>query len=488
MRNLPLLIWAVATPLLACTYKAEPKNGEQLCAIGTKPCPDHYACLNNHCYKEDATSGGMIGGALGGSTGGNGGTDLSTPPAMQCSPSGNICSKSGVAIQLCCDGTACKYTAGTLTAPCQGTDCASAYQSMMNSCKGIGPAAGAKSGGTGGASGGARLAGQSAGALAGRAGGTGGGFAGARSASSTAGSLGGITTVGDMSCQDAAVSCEQSGSRIVLCCNASSTQCKFTAGTREFLCTGTDCDSAVDALLDYCTGVGGTSGNGGTTTRTGGIVATGGIVGTGGTTSALAGASGTVDTVTFRNGAAVGAMTGYAWVALAPLATATSPSCGVDEVPLSASQPCTTPLNWNSPSALCISGTIPALPVSPTQADYDNNWGVQLGVNPQVDPEGTLGRSYSTISVSVSNAPTASIRIVLHRLGDAEGTLYCYEATPGQVVSLTHFNTKCWGDATTVYLESVDVPRLDMMGVQVPSSSVAIALTNMCLASITLGD
>jgi hypothetical protein len=135
-----------------------------------------------------------------------------------------------------------------------------------------------------------------------------------------------------------------------------------------------------------------------------------------------------------------------------------------------------------------VSGLIPALPAVPVQADYNDNWGIQIGVNAKEPPTTGLGRTYSTISAVVSNVPSSGFRFMLHRKGDPDGTTYCLNDVPsGKVMTLKSFNTKCWGDPTTVYLQDTDIPTIDKVGVQFSSSSKPITLNDTCLSSITFG-
>jgi len=66
---------------------------------------------------------------------------------------------------------------------------------------------------------------------------------------------------------------------------------------------------------------------------------------------------------------------------------------------------------------------------------------------------------------------------------------YCYNvAASGAVIPLRLFNTLCWGDPATVYLQDADVPTIDRVGIQFNSTSKAITLTNVCVESISFGN
>lgn len=186
--------------------------------------------------------------------------------------------------------------------------------------------------------------------------------------------------------------------------------------------------------------------------------------------------------VTFKAGRGDGAMTGYGWVTLGSADTVTSPTCGPTNAPITGAAPCTTQTNWNQANALCVSGSIPALPPEPTPADYAANWGIQVGVNAS-EPNAPIGRSFSAVGLAISGTPSVGLRIELHRAGDPVGDTYCALWTSSDPVPLTSFNTECWSNGGD-YLTAADVPTLDKVGLQVTSGAAAIAVTDLCLQSI----
>ncbi|MBN2573822.1 MAG: hypothetical protein JXP73_04590 [Deltaproteobacteria bacterium] len=247
------------------------------------------------------------------------------------------------------------------------------------------------------------------------------------------------------------------------------------------------------------TGRGGIGGGMGGFVGTGGASSSGGIRGTGGVTSigGVSGAGGTTSTggmsappnsgtvMTIANGQAQGAMTGFGWIALGELDTVTDPTCNSPAGPILSGLPCDETI-WSTPAAYCVSGSIPALPVSPTPQDYDDNWGIQIGVNATPVEGGVLGQSFSGLSVTMTGSPASGLRVLLHRRGDAETTSYCSAITPGTSVSFSRFSTDCWDAANPgTYIASADVPYVDKIGIQVPSASSAIAVNNLCLVGIT---
>jgi hypothetical protein len=185
--------------------------------------------------------------------------------------------------------------------------------------------------------------------------------------------------------------------------------------------------------------------------------------------------------VTFASGKAAGAMTGYGWVALGTADTISSPTCGTATITNAA--PCLTSTTWNSTTALCITGSVPAL--SATAPDYTGNWGVSVGVNSSDATGGTLGQTFSSITIAVSGSPSSGLRAIIHRASDPVTTSYCLAMTSG-AMTLTSFNTKCY-DATPdgVALTASDVPNIDKISVQVSSTTSAIIVSSLCITGIT---
>ena len=196
-------------------------------------------------------------------------------------------------------------------------------------------------------------------------------------------------------------------------------------------------------------------------------------------------------TVNFCNGQAQGAMTGWGWVALGELDTITDPTCDTDNHEITKANPCTSTTNWDwnsTPDALCINASIPALPASPVQADYDANWGVQIGVSssePPADKGGTtLGDTFASVAISYTGTPSTGLRAELHRLGDIDDITYCANIqSSGTSIALTAFNTHCWdngGDGLT----EADIPNIDKVGIQVSSGSKEITVEKLCLTKV----
>ncbi|HJX66331.1 MAG TPA: hypothetical protein VJ860_20530, partial [Polyangia bacterium] len=188
----------------------------------------------------------------------------------------------------------------------------------------------------------------------------------------------------------------------------------------------------------------------------------------------------TGDIVTFKQGLAVGVMSGYGWPNWGLVGdVVTDPAClgGV-----TSSSPCTLTAPWNSPTALCVSGTIAALATTPTQPDYNGNWGIEIGVYASSDGS-AMGMPYTSIDVSVSGTPSNGLRVIVHRKGDPLTAPYCAAYT-GSAIPFTSFNTACWSGGGTALLPA-DVPNINWVAVEIPSSTTAITVNNLCLKSIT---
>ena len=89
-------------------------------------------------------------------------------------------------------------------------------------------------------------------------------------------------------------------------------------------------------------------------------------------------------------------------------------------------------------------------------------------------------------TVCPTGSPLSGLRLLLHRKGDADSTNYCHAVSPGASISLGSFSTTCY-DTTNpgTALAATDVPNIDRIGVQVPSTSTAITVSKLCLTGIT---
>jgi len=225
-----------------------------------------------------------------------------------------------------------------------------------------------------------------------------------------------------------------------------------------------------------------------TPSATGGSSATGGAGGggNGGTNGGVA-CTASDSKVCFKDGKAEGAMTGYGWVALGMLDVLTDPTCDTDKHAIDSAHACTTTTNWSTSDSLCITGTIPALPAMPFQSDYDNNWGIQIGVNTSEPPGITLGKSPTSLTVTISGSPSTGLRAIVHVKGEPAGQAYCADLTSGQAIPLSKFNLECWnGDAAapSKALDVNNITNIDKIGIQVSSTSTEIKVQNLCLQSI----
>jgi hypothetical protein len=173
-------------------------------------------------------------------------------------------------------------------------------------------------------------------------------------------------------------------------------------------------------------------------------------------------------------------LNGYGWVALAPRATLTSPTCNGS--PITATAPCMSNMRWASDQGLCVSGSIPALS---STADYDQNWGIEVGVNATDPAGGGLGRSYNVIFIYTTGAPTTGIRLIVHRKGDPESITYCVAFSSGTRIPFTSFNTRCW-DGSGTFLTEADVPTIDKMALLIASGETQVAVSELCFSSIYL--
>jgi hypothetical protein len=189
------------------------------------------------------------------------------------------------------------------------------------------------------------------------------------------------------------------------------------------------------------------------------------------------------NTTIFKDGYGVGLMTGDGWVSLGSLDTLNSPTCG--PAPITSARPCTGTKTWSSPTALCISGAIPALPSSPSPSDFANNWGIQVGVDANLSGD-PIGRQFKTLTYNMTGSPSSGLRAEIHRSGDAIGVTYCATLVPGKPITLSTFNSSCW-DGTGASLTPADILKIDKVIVHIPSGSSPINVNSLCIGSIVFG-
>jgi hypothetical protein len=232
-------------------------------------------------------------------------------------------------------------------------------------------------------------------------------------------------------------------------------------------------------------------GQGGSTAETGGSAGTAGA----GNTAAPDASAPSTDgcpshSICFKHGQAQGLMSGWAWLDMGEPLTLDSPTCGNNHKPITANNPCfSTAIAWGTSDSLCMSGRIPALPASPICDPGPCGFpGFTMGVNAK-DPNAPVGSvfaAYKTVTFIFTGEPKRGLRAFLHRNGDPDSFTYCLDAIASKkALSLATFNTKCWGDATTVYLEPKDLTSIDQIGIAIQSSSQVIDVRDFCLTGIS---
>lgn len=247
----------------------------------------------------------------------------------------------------------------------------------------------------------------------------------------------------------------------------------------------------------------GNTGCAGSDSSTGGTTSNGGSGGAGGssTTPSNGGQSGGgsctagADSVCFSAGKASGLMTGYGYIALGKLDTATQPVCdntangGTATELITAEKPCPEAGGksvWTTPDVgLCISGSIPVV----TGGAYTDNWGLQIGCNVSDPAGGKIGTSYSKITFTFNDTAVTpknnAIRGEIHVSGDAADKTYCATVNSGKETSLVAFNTKCWdssGDSLTTDM----IPNIDKIGIQISSDDLkAYEVKDFCWTGLS---
>jgi hypothetical protein len=190
--------------------------------------------------------------------------------------------------------------------------------------------------------------------------------------------------------------------------------------------------------------------------------------------------------VTFASGKAVGAMTGYGWVALGSLDSITDPTCGASKTPITSTAACAADVNWSATDKLCITGGCPVLGTTP---DYTNNYGVVVGVNAG-DAGGTgdaslvLGQAFTSITIATTGMPTSEVRAQIHIKGDADSKSYCLKYTTG-AMTLTSFATDCYATSPTGLFPAASASNIDKVSLEAVSATTAVTVTSMCMTGIT---
>jgi hypothetical protein len=176
-------------------------------------------------------------------------------------------------------------------------------------------------------------------------------------------------------------------------------------------------------------------------------------------------------------------MVGYGWVALGSLDTITDPTCGATaKAAITSASPCASDTNWSGTDKLCITGSAPALPASPTDADYAANYGIVVGVNAG-DP-GTLTQTFSSITIAATGVPTSTVRAQVHVKGDVDSKAYCL-AYSTSAMSLAKFATDCYNTTPTGLLAAASIPNIDKVSLEAVSGATAVTVTSMCITGIT---
>jgi len=141
---------------------------------------------------------------------------------------------------------------------------------------------------------------------------------------------------------------------------------------------------------------------------------------------------------------------------------------------------------------LCISGTIPKVDTSSSSA-WQDNWGIQIGMNVSNPPGETLGKKYKSITYTWDDGKidpeNKAIRAIAHRKGDDLETSYCATVTNGTSASFIAFNTACWEPAKGTAMTEDDVANIDKIGLQISSDEKKeYKIADFCLRKVTFEE
>jgi hypothetical protein len=227
--------------------------------------------------------------------------------------------------------------------------------------------------------------------------------------------------------------------------------------------TGTTFDMYIDDVAFVTgsgSGAGGAGGGGGAT----------GITGSGGTSGSLMPGF-MVDDSGYVT---AGPWQGWAWTATE------TPNLGTTITPTPASQGGAGFTAVKAGSPLCTSGIVA----------QDPNWGgiAMLGVNiaqekaVTFDPSITWTPTGTGVKWQVANTGASPLRLVIQGPAGYPTQQWCYPIAGGSgTVKWADFNSKCWGDATTV---PYDNTPLDQVLIQVPGLNAAAQPFNFCLQGV----
>jgi hypothetical protein len=159
---------------------------------------------------------------------------------------------------------------------------------------------------------------------------------------------------------------------------------------------------------------------------------------------------------------------------------APSPSCPTSSI-------CWDVFNGFYPNALCISGSIPALPANPVQQDYAENWGVMVGFTFTAP----VPAGYQSIIFHTNEAYTpigTPLRTAIHLKGDPDDMIYCDVLNPFDArIPFTNFHAPCRPTPAAVdkSLRNSDVPNIDKVGLLIEAGGSAFTVTNLCFWYVT---
>lgn len=129
--------------------------------------------------------------------------------------------------------------------------------------------------------------------------------------------------------------------------------------------------------------------------------------------------------------------------------------------------------------------------MTPSESDYEKNWGVELCVDASRNPGGILGRSWKTVTVSFAGSIKSSPYLIVHRPGDPDtptsSDVYSSRVKSDVPVSLDDFSTG-WGGSTAPKLSAEDSAVVDKACLLLPSTYTDLTVDNFCVDHITFDN
>jgi hypothetical protein len=190
---------------------------------------------------------------------------------------------------------------------------------------------------------------------------------------------------------------------------------------------------------------------------------------------------------TFLDGRARGFFAGVPLPVWGEKDVVTVPKCLPGNYVTGADRDCSRTLTWGLGPALCLSGSVPAVPSS----ESTSSWG--LGIEIPVGCSGVLGRDFKTVAIVASGIPAEAVRdghflIGLMVRGASSSSLYyTTDDGTGKEHDFGEFNTKWWAPGQGEQMTSAQSRNVSALYVLVVwSSTASYTVKDLCASQVVL--